>query len=86
MISYKNLNFCSNLSYFTVYTNFCFGGGLKKTDLTPLYSNISQASLAANLIYHTANFCNLVRSGQVFFSKTFYNSLISFNLKIKKKI
>jgi len=51
--------------YPLLYTNFCFGGGLKKTDLTPVYSSISQASLAANLIYHTANFCNLVRSGQL---------------------
>ena len=51
-----------------MYTNFCFGGGLKKTDISPVYSNISQASLAASQIYHTAKFCNLVRTSQVFSS------------------
>ena len=43
------------------------GGGLSKVDLTPVYKEISQAALAANQIFHSAVFYDLVRTDKVFY-------------------
>jgi len=51
--------------YSLLYTNFCMGGGLSKVDLTPVYKEISQAALAANQIFHSAVFYDLVRTDKL---------------------
>ena len=58
------------------------GGGLSKVDLTPVYKEISQAALAANQIFHSAVFYDLVRTDKVFH---YFSSFAYFNSNSEKK-
>ena len=58
------------------------GGGLSKVDLTPVYKEISQASLAANQIFHSAVFYDLLRTEKVSY---FFSSFAYFYSNSEKK-
>lgn len=48
--------------YPLIYTNFCMGGGVNRSDLASYTKGLPQAAVAANQVYHMTRFYELIKS------------------------